>query len=141
MNKIDHKAHYRKYKSQQLAYKKAYYAANKVSILAKQYEIYQKDPLHDHGKKIKKRYGISKDDYAALLVRQHNKCAICHTPETSLKRRLGVDHCHKTGKIRGLLCDKCNSMLGHANDSIEFLQRGIEYLTTGASDMIADEQS
>lgn len=78
---------------------------------------------------------FKKDDYLALLITQNNLCAICKQPESVINastntkpKRLAIDHCHKTGKIRGLLCHKCNVSLGSFNDSIETLQSAIDYL-------------
>lgn len=74
----------------------------------------------------KKRYGISLQEYEACVLLQSNKCLICGSNRTS--RRLAVDHCHKTGKIRGLLCSKCNLGLGNFDDNIDFLSKAIQYL-------------
>lgn len=74
-------------------------------------------------------------DYEALLVRQAGACAICGRPETMTRkgrvRRLAVDHDHETGVVRGLLCAKCNAMLGAVEDSPETLRRAIQYLERG----------
>ncbi len=71
-----------------------------------------------------KSYGISYEDYNSMLEKQNYSCLICRSkPET-----LHVDHCHKTGKVRGLLCSTCNTALGHAKDDIEILKKMIEYL-------------
>lgn len=82
-----------------------------------------------------KRYGITKVDYDKMVADQNNLCAICKQPETFKRKkldnqvaRLAVDHCHKTGKVRGLLCRRCNQFLGHANEDIERLQSMIDYL-------------
>lgn len=76
-------------------------------------------------------YKLSLNDFNLLSSSQGNSCKICKTPQKELvgkKTRLCVDHCHTTGKIRGLLCEKCNTMLGMAKDSILTLQSAIEYL-------------
>ena len=73
----------------------------------------------------KNKYGLSKDDYLLLYHKQNNKCAICGDDITCCAC---VDHDHKTGKVRGLLCGKCNTLLGFARDNIEILKRCIEYL-------------
>jgi hypothetical protein len=78
--------------------------------------------------------GITELTYKELLVRQNNKCAICNKPETSKYkngniRDLSVDHCHRTGVIRGLLCNHCNSALGLLKDNIQNFQNAITYLT------------
>lgn len=78
---------------------------------------------------LSKRYGLTLDDYNNILLVQNNGCAICSTKEPGGKnKRFHVDHCHKTGAIRGLLCDKCNRGLGYFNDSIENLNSAIGYL-------------
>lgn len=64
-----------------------------------------------------------------LTIRQDGCCAICGQPEKDLKRRLAIDHCHATGHIRGLLCNRCNWFLGCAKDNVYILQAAIDYLT------------
>jgi len=69
-------------------------------------------------------YGITIDDYASLVESQESKCAICNeTPKT-----LYVDHNHETGKVRGLLCMKCNAGLGLFKDKQSNLQNAVAYL-------------
>ena len=63
-----------------------------------------------------------------LIIEQDRCCAICADPETD-KRQLSLDHCHTTGHIRGLLCGRCNTMLGFAKDNMYILQEAIKYLT------------
>lgn len=63
-----------------------------------------------------------------LLIKQDGHCAICDRPEKELKTILCLDHCHKTGHIRGLLCAKCNWMLGLAEDNLFNLQAAMQYL-------------
>lgn len=63
-----------------------------------------------------------------MYAHQGMRCAICRVA-SGRHRRLAVDHCHKTGRIRGLLCGRCNKMLGQARDSVEFFARAIDYLT------------
>lgn len=76
---------------------------------------------------LRRKYGITEEQYEELKLAQGGKCAIClKKPRT---RSLAVDHDHKTGSIRGLLCSRCNhGLLGHAYDSIEMLERAIGYL-------------
>ncbi|HET8686207.1 MAG TPA: endonuclease VII domain-containing protein [Methanosarcina sp.] len=72
---------------------------------------------------LKKRFNITLDQYKEMLALQDNVCAICLQPEkrkdhrTGLIRELAVDHCHTTGKIRGLLCTDCNTALGLFKDN------------------------
>ena len=76
---------------------------------------------------LKRLYGITVEEYDAMLERQGGVCAICAGEETR-GQRLAVDHCHATGKVRGLLCFSCNTTLGKFNDSQELLARAIKYL-------------
>jgi hypothetical protein len=71
-----------------------------------------KYPERTRNTNLKVKYGITQNDYNYLKIKQNNKCAICGEDEENLKRILCVDHCHKTNKIRGLLCDTCNKFLG-----------------------------
>jgi hypothetical protein len=59
---------------------------------------------------------------------QKGRCAICGIHQADLKRALCLDHDHKTGKVRGLLCYNCNFLIGNAKDNIGTLQRAIKYL-------------
>lgn len=73
-----------------------------------------------------KRYGITITDYEALLHKQNGKCAICG--QKSKDHTLAVDHCHRTRRVRGLLCSQCNQGLGRFKDKPELLRRAIAYL-------------
>lgn len=74
-----------------------------------------------------KRYGLTSSDYIKMFDEQDGKCKIC-LGSCSSGHFLSVDHCHKTGKVRGLLCKKCNSALGMLNDNIEYFESAIRYL-------------
>jgi hypothetical protein len=87
---------------------------------------------HDHYLKrndarLKKTYGISMEQYQVLLVKQGGKCGICKRPER-LGQALSVDHDHKTGRVRGLLCRKCNRSLGGFDDDPVRLEAALRYL-------------
>ena len=75
-----------------------------------------------------KRYGITLDEYKALLAKQKGKCAICGNGQSSVFVSLDVDHCHRTGKVRGLLCANCNSGLGRFQDKVTLLKAAINYI-------------
>jgi hypothetical protein len=79
---------------------------------------------------LKKLYGISLEQRDQLLQAQGNACAICRFEFGNEKksRLMHVDHDHKTGKVRGLLCHHCNVLLGHARESIELLKSAIGYI-------------
>ena len=71
-------------------------------------------------------YGLTHEAYTELLYLQKGLCAICKDEQT--RGKLGVDHCHKTKKVRGLLCMKCNHGIGNFNDSLELLELAKQYL-------------
>lgn len=73
-------------------------------------------------------YGITLEEYEKMLVYQDGVCAICGGPPCG-SQRLFVDHDHETGVVRGLLCGRCNSMLGLADDSPHRLAEAMAYLT------------
>ncbi len=74
-------------------------------------------------------FGITSEEYFAILEAQGGVCALCNRA-TGASKRLAVDHDHRTGLIRGLLCSTDNAkVLGHARDEIEFFERCIDYLT------------
>lgn len=75
---------------------------------------------------LKRKYGLTTEQYDEMVRAQGGLCAICRKPPT--RRRLAVDHCHKTGTVRGLLCDPCNSSLGRLGDNQEGLLRALNYL-------------
>ena len=77
--------------------------------------------------KLKHHYKMTLEQYNQMYIAQGGVCKICGNKCKS-GRDLSVDHCHKTGKIRGLLCHTCNYMLGSALDNVEILKSGIEYL-------------
>jgi len=86
----------------------------------------------DKNSKLKRAYGITLDEYEELLSKQDSKCAICGIDNNgkyrNKPRAFAVDHCHTTGKIRGLLCSDCNTGIGLLKDNINFLQSAIKYL-------------
>jgi len=85
--------------------------------------------------KLKRNFGLSLEEYDRMLQAQANACAICGSTEAGGRGgRAGsfhVDHCHATGRVRGLLCHSCNTGIGHLRDSIPLLQRAVVYLSRG----------
>jgi hypothetical protein len=77
--------------------------------------------------KLLTRYGITGEEYDEMLLSQFEKCAICAGTNVS-GRRLSVDHNHKTGKVRGLLCNQCNLGLGYFYDNPTLLTNASQYL-------------
>ena len=79
------------------------------------------------------KYGITKNDYNEILVKQDYVCAICLKPETKKHQNgtlcsLSIDHSHLTNKVRGLLCSKCNFAIGQLDDNPYLCERAAKYL-------------
>lgn len=117
-------------------------AEDKIKNPGKYKKLYQK-----HYKRLKERFGdyhslnkqcrsrgITLEEYAELLDKQDNKCAICNQCETCKDprhdrvRRLSIDHCHVTNKVRGLLCHSCNTAIGKLKDDTVLLEKAIAYI-------------
>lgn len=77
------------------------------------------------------RYNLTLEEVENLYISQNKKCKICNTERLLVSKHGGlyIDHCHTTGKVRGLLCSKCNRLLGNCNDDITILKSAIDYLT------------
>ena len=125
------KAYHKKYHAK-------WYAEHKEKRL-KQIATYTagkpKEWIQAKGRKchLKRRYNITPQEYETKLASQDYKCALCGKDASDNKRGgkldpLHVDHCHKSGNLRDLLCYSCNSGLGQFKDSIETLQKAIDYL-------------
>lgn len=77
---------------------------------------------------VEERYNLKQGELQKMRNSQNNLCAICGTKPLLKNRNLAVDHCHKTGKVRGLLCTNCNNGLGRFKDSKILLNKSIKYL-------------
>jgi hypothetical protein len=90
---------------------------------------------NDH---LMREYGINIEQYEGMLMQQNNRCSICSKDSANYKRKeLYVDHCHRTKKIRGLLCQKCNQGLGLFDDNPKYLAEALAYINRS----IANERS
>lgn len=88
-----------------------------------------KDPIKEKQRYLMRNYGLTIEEHLALLEVHNHQCAICGTNKSDRKdKKLIVDHCHQSGKVRGILCHKCNLILGNANDLIGTLEQAIIYL-------------
>ena len=109
--------------------RKKYRNSTKGQETRKKYKSTHKEPYDVERSKnrwLKIQYGITLEQYKQLMSEQHGQCAICS--RTSGKRKLAVDHDHKSNKVRGLLCHTCNSALGLFYENVSFLQNAISYL-------------
>lgn len=115
----------------------------KRAIYARQYRArkMEEDPHFHRNWSLKRKFGITSDQYKEMLSRQNNVCAICNGIErtkANSKRvqQFSVDHCHTTGKIRGLLCSPCNTAIGLFCDNVENLKSAIKYLGGSLNDSL-----
>jgi hypothetical protein len=153
---ISAKRYYAKHKDKVIAYSKGYWNANKDRIKQthNEWRKNHKKEISDYGKKYREenkvagaeyrlknrekillngiknnrrlRYGVSDNWYDERFILQNGLCAICEQPPD--KKPLGIDHNHKTGKVRELLCHKCNSAIGLLNEDTIIIQKVLEYL-------------
>jgi len=121
------------------ALKRREYRKNNSTDISNNKKKYYLDPQNKLAKKmsdrstyLNRKYKITIEAFNAMVLAQNNKCKICnkHGSHTTNKI-LYIDHDHNSGKIRGLLCNMCNLALGYAMDSVNTLQKCVEYLTTG----------
>jgi len=110
---------------------KLYYEKNKEYV--KNYSKEYRRKLKSEQKRnyrLKAKYDITLEEFNELKVKQNNKCSICKTEldQTDRKTKSNLDHNHTTGKVRGILCHKCNTGIGLLNEDIEILASAIEYL-------------
>lgn len=125
-------AHPEKVKETQRRYR----AANRAKITAtkKKWRQNNRDLQRAAGKRWKINRILKICDFDALVTKQEGRCAICGLDHAARvgSGRLSIDHCHESGKVRGLLCHRCNSLLGHAKDNIDTLKKAITYLEAAA---------
>lgn len=139
------KVHYNKwYRENNLEYfqqKNKEYWQTKREYYTSKYEERRADPEkreHDNAVALKRSretylkryYGLSEAELEAMNEAQDGKCKICGKAESGRteRGRLYIDHCHTTGRVRGLLCHQCNAGLGMFKDNVEFLLAAVEYL-------------
>ena len=108
------------------------------SVLRKRYRKSDNGFAVSKNKRLNQRFGITLDEYNEMLEEQGGVCAICGGEETTeycngRVRQLAVDHDHRTGEVRGLLCHLCNRGIGMFRDSPIYLERAAEYLSDKAA--------
>ncbi len=123
------KKYYLKNIEEKKEYGKKYREKNRDSYLEyfKKYNAENKHKRREQN--LRKQYGITQKDYDEMLKKQGGVCKICGTENPKgHSGKLYVDHNHKTGDVRGLLCSRCNSILGYCDDREEVLLKAVEYL-------------
>ncbi len=110
---------------------KKYRRSEKGKAAQRKYRQSEKGRAATQQRNLRRRFGVTLEQYDRIYSSQGGACAICKEPETNTYkgkiRRLSVDHCHKTGRVRGLLCFQCNTNLGILEDE-KFADRAGEYL-------------
>ena len=118
------------------AAKVRYYEKNREACIARsraqrqtaEYKV--KQPVRSRKSLLKKRYGITPEDYDRMLAEQGGKCALCNTTSSHPWKYFSVDHNHTNGYVRALLCHACNTLVGYAEHSQ--LDAAIAYITKHA---------
>lgn len=97
----------------------------KACCLSREKSRYASDPARARRLALLRKYKLSDADFSLLLARANGVCEICASPFQGAPH---VDHCHATGKVRGLLCSQCNTALGLFKDSVGHLRSAVDYL-------------
>jgi hypothetical protein len=136
--RILYERQYRQQNKERLyTYRKAYELEHKEHISAYR-KVYKKKYAIEHpiklarsnrDRELRRNFGITRQQYLEILVKQSNHCAICPITPKQNGKDLAVDHCHRTNRNRGLLCSQCNVGLGYFKDSPERLYSAINYLS------------
>jgi hypothetical protein len=104
-------------------------AANPEAVAKRRVDWYCKNKKIQRKSTIKRKYGLTPEQYEAMRIAQKDLCAICREPDTySSTSGLCVDHCHVTGRVRGLLCNRCNRAIGLMRDDERVLQAAAGYI-------------
>ena len=131
--KKDYMRNYRMVNKEAIKAQKRLWVANNYTKHKKQhnkrnrkYKDANKDKIREC--ELKRKYNITALEYDRLLIKQNGVCAICYNPDLITHNRLAVDHNHLTGKVRGLLCFRCNTTLGQMQDNPTLLRNAAAYL-------------
>ena len=111
-----------------LAYMADWRAKHRQRLRNWQFEYNRAHPGRHRERTLRQKYGIGVADYREMLIGQAGRCLVClRVPPDDLV----VDHSHMTGRVRGLLCQRCNRMLGHVDERPSVLRSAIRYLEAG----------
>ena len=111
-----------------------YYKKNPHAARRRSKDHYNRNKREYLARNLKKRFGLTLEEYDKMCEQQKGLCYACKEPETSFSNaaksdlHLSIDHDHRTGRVRKLLCSRCNKILGHAKDRIDILLHLIDYL-------------
>jgi predicted transcriptional regulator len=108
--------------------RRKHYEENREEIKAKSRDYRRKNGAKIKAQRLARKYGITPEGRKSLLQKQGGTCAICGKKPGGRHGTLSVDHSHTTGEVRGLLCDKCNLLLGLSGDSAAVLRAAAKYI-------------
>lgn len=110
--------------------KRQWFNKNREQNIEKRKANYRKNIDAHKDAMLRRNYGITLEQYNAMLASQDHGCKICKSKTSNSKaaKSLFVDHCHRTGVVRGILCNKCNAGIAYFNESKELLAEAIRYL-------------
>lgn len=130
-SKAYHRDYYEKNRTTTLAQDKAKYAADPEAKKAASRAYYSRPEVKARARDrwLIKEYGITLAEYEQMSAAQGHVCAACGGPPTGTSLGLVVDHCHDTGRVRGLLCSKCNSALGLLDDDAAKVQGLLRFIS------------
>lgn len=128
---------YKFHRKNEIRRKRKYFARCKECEGVRVHE-WQRTSIKRKDYMLRRQFGITIEDYDSMRMAQDNVCAICGEAERNKFWELAVDHCHKTGKVRGLLCSRCNMAIGAFKDSTDLLERAKNYLIKTNSYLSAD---
>lgn len=131
-------------KERRRAYFASYNATPEAKAKRKAFDSRPEQIEKKRDQRFKRKFGISTEDWDALFKQQGRKCAICKALDPKHKYGWATDHCHKTGTVRGILCQNCNLLIGQLGDNslsiFEFTMNILQYLAD-AGDCIGKEQA
>ena len=126
-----YRQYYHAHRDELLSSKRQHYTDNleEEREKARQYRAdhHEKYSQYNHRAGLKRKYDLIPEEYATMLASQNGVCAVCGQANIE-GRKLGVDHNHQTNKIRGLLCNKCNQVLGLVDEDRDILGALSSYL-------------
>jgi Uri superfamily endonuclease len=113
-------------------YLRAWKAANPEKVRAWYEGNIEKIKMQTKRNALKRIYGLTLKQRDDLFAKQDHRCAVCKSAEPGTTKNWHIDHCHETNRVRGILCNHCNLMLGYAKDNETTLANAIEYLRKNA---------
>ena len=122
------RARYRSNRDAVVARTKAYQKAHPERVREYARKSREKNRLMLELSRLRKKYGINHWELVEMLRKCERRCEICRS-DLLIKNVMVVDHCHKTGRVRGLLCRKCNSGIGLLRDDLALVKSAVEYLS------------